>query len=130
MQKMLLKQKGVTVVEVSMFLVVLAIVAVVAIPQFSEAHQEQLTSTQIQSSEKVKSAYAMAIAQKGDFPTLSEVIDYIDADFASENNDLSGIMFRDHGKRLTINTYNDTECSVPTNLSQLGVTDVVRCIRG
>ena len=67
---MLLKQKGVTVVEVSMFLVVLAIVAVVAIPQFSEAHQEQMTSTQIQSSQKVKSAYAMAIAQKGDFPTF------------------------------------------------------------
>lgn len=122
------KQVGVTIVEVAMSLVVLAIVAVVAIPQFAQKQGQQVVSQSNESSAKVKSAFAMAIAQKGDFPTLSEMVEYIDADFASETNDLSGVMFRDQRLRLTVNTYNDPSCKVLTTLEQPGVSDVVRCV--
>ena len=120
---------GVTVVEVAMFLVVLAIVAVVAIPQFAVRQDRQMTNLDNETSAIVKSAFAMAIAQKGDFPTLTEIVDYIDADFVSETNDLSGVMFRENNLRLTINTYNDSLCQVSTSLEQPGVSDVVRCIQ-
>jgi len=123
------KQLGVTVVEIAMLLVVLAIVAVVAIPQFDATKDQRRASQNIESSSKVKSAFAMAIAQKGDFPTLTEMVEYIDADFASETNDLSGVMFRDQHQRLTINTYNDSQCKVLTSLEQPGVSDVVRCVQ-
>jgi type II secretory pathway pseudopilin PulG len=126
---MMRKQLGITVIEISMALVVFAILAVVAVPQFSLEQKPQVVINQIESANKVKSAFALAIAQKGDFPTLSEIVDYIDADFASETNDLSGIMFRDHGKRLTINTYSNPQCNVLTNLNQPGVSDIVRCVK-
>ena len=122
------KQQGVTVVEIAMLLVVLAIVAVVAIPQFNATQDQRRATLNSESSAKVKSAFAMAIAQKGDFPTLTEMVNYIDADFASETNDLTGVMFRDQHQRLTINTYNDVQCKVLTNLEQPGVSDVVRCV--
>jgi len=123
------KQQGVTVVEIAMLLVVLAIVAVVAIPQFDATKDQRRASQNFESSSKVKSAFAMAIAQKGDFPTLTEIVDFIDADFASETNDLSGVMFRDRHQRLTIYTYNDSQCKVLTSFEQPGVSDVVRCVQ-
>ena len=126
------KQQGVTVVDVFMLMVVLAIVAVVAIPQFSpkESSLQQISESNGLSSDKVKSAFALAIAKKGDFPTLSEIVEYIDADFASETNDLSGVMFRSQGKRNTVTTYSDSQCSVLTNTARLGTTDIVRCVGG
>lgn len=123
------KQQGVTVVEIAMLLVVLAIVAVVAIPQFDTNQDQARASQNSESSAKVQSAFAMAIAQKGDFPTLTEMVEYIDADFASETNDLSGVMFRDQHQRLTINTYNDSQCKVLTSQKQPGMSDVVRCVQ-
>ena len=123
-------QRGVTVVEVFMFLVVLAIVAVVAIPQFTslESPSQVAVANRVLSSDKVKSAFALAIAKKGDFPTLSEMVEYIDADFASETNDLSGVMFRVHGQRTIVATFNDAQCNTLTSASQLGVSDIVRCV--
>jgi len=128
-QKISKKQAGVTVVEVAMSLVVLAIIAVVAIPQFAVRQDQQLSSLNSETSSIVKSAFAMAIAQKGDFPTLTEIVDYIDADFVSETNDLSGGMFRENRLRLTINTYRDSSCEVLTSFEQPGVSDVVRCVQ-
>lgn len=130
MRRLTRKQQGVTVVEVSMFLVVLAIIAVVAIPQFSVKSATAVPLENVNSSEKVQSAFALAIASKGEFPTLSEMIEYIDADFASEKGDLSGVMFRDKGKRLVVKTFNDSQCRVLTSQEEPGVSDVVRCVRG
>lgn len=128
MRKITRRQHGVTVVEVAMFLVVLAIIAVVAIPQFSVKSVSGVPINITQFSAKVKTAFALAIATKGDFPTLSEMVEYIDADFASEMSDLSGVMFRNKGKRLIVKTFNDTQCRVLTSVDQLSVTDVVRCV--
>lgn len=130
MRKIRRGQRGVTVVEVAMFLVVLAIIAVVAIPQFSVKSVSEVPVNDAQSSAKVQSAFALAIATKGDFPTLSEMVEFVDADFASEMSDLSGVMFRNKGKRLTVQTFNDAECRVLTSAEQLGVSDIVRCVRG
>ena len=123
------KHAGVTAVEIAMFMVVLAIVAVVAIPQFTTQKDQKTASLDRETSSIVKSAFAMAIAQKGDFPTLTEIVDFIDADFVSETNDLSGVMFRENKLRLTINTYNDSSCEVLTSFDQPGVSDVVRCVQ-
>ena len=123
------KQQGVTVVEIAMLLVVLAIVAVVAIPQFDATQDQRRAHQNSESSAKVKSAFALAIAQKGDFPTLTEMVEYIDADFASEMSDLSGVIFRDQRQHLTINTYNDAQCKMLTSLKEPGVSDIVRCIQ-
>ena len=126
-------QKGVTFVETAMVLIVLAIVAVVALPAFVSSPQESerkkaaVTNDAIS---KVKSAFAIAIAQKGDFPQLAEIIEYIDADRAVENNDMSGVTFYERGRKIVVTTYNDTQCSQKTNKNNPGHNDIVRCVQG
>ena len=124
------KQNGISSIEVAMLFVVVSIVAVVALPVVVPINKNidpQLMDS-FSSTKKVKSAYALALAQTGDFPRLSDIVEYVDADFASEKNDLSGIIFRDGGNRLTINTYSDLSCKHKTSNKQPGVTDIVRCI--
>jgi len=124
------KQSGVSLVEIAMMFVVISIVAVVALPTVNSGSKLLKTKpiNSLESANKVKSAYAIAIAETGDYPRLSEVVEYIDADFASEKSDFSGILFRDGRSRLTINTFRDAGCKLLTNDSEPGVTDVVRCI--
>lgn len=123
-------KSGISMVEVVMMGVVFAIVAVVALPVIGINGAEMNTSVahKSKSTEKVKSAYALAIAQKGNFPRLRDVVEYIDADFSAETNDLSGIIFRDGVNRLTVSTFQDTACKIKTNSEKPGITDIVRCI--
>ena len=124
------KNSGVSTIEIAMAIVVLAIVAVVALPQIS---QQPVKHALIESSgstvEKVHSAYAFAIAGKNGFPTVSEVVAHIDAEFAAEMSDHSGIIFRDHAGRVMVKTYNDAQCKKLTSIVNPGVSDIVRCIQ-
>ena len=125
-------QNGVSSVEVAMVFVVFSIVAVVALPVVGTKLKPSVSATSTISSGEteniLKSAYAIAIAERGDFPRLNEIVECIDADFASETTDLSGIIFRDGEQRLTVKTYRDVDCKTLTSDSQPGVTDIVRCI--
>ncbi len=131
------RQTGVSLVEVAMVFVVISIVAVVAVPTIGMGDKSGNSRTvqavaqvanNIDSIQKVKSAYAIAIAEQGDYPLLSNVVDFIDADFASQMGDLSGIIFRDGKRRLLVNTFRDAGCKVLTSNESPGVSDVVRCI--
>ncbi len=125
------KKVGLSVVEIAMIAVVLAIVSVVALPQVSMQSQSEVQQPSLDASiDKVRSAYAIAIANKSGFPLVTEVVAFIDAGFVVEMNDRSGIMFRDNGKRITVNTFNDVDCTNLTSMTEPGVTDVVRCIQG
>ncbi len=126
----MVKQRGVAAVEVSLFLVFVAIIAVLAIPQFDAKPDEASLHLNEQSSEAVKAAFALAIATKGSFPTLSEVVEYIDVDLAAEMTDLSGVKFEGEGQGVVVGTFTDEQCLVSTNVEQLGVSDIVRCVGG
>ncbi len=123
---------SVTFVEVSLVFVVLTIVAVIALPAlpFSSGQSSAQVSTNnsFQAIDKVQSAYAHAIAHADAFPQLSQVVDFINADFASEKNDLSGIVFAGQEKPVMVNTYNDESCTNRTSGVNPGVSDIVRCI--
>jgi len=124
------KKVGVSAVEIAMIAVVIAIVSVVALPQMSVQSQSDVQQRSLDISiDKVRSAYAIAIANRSGFPSITEVVAFIDADFAVEMNDRSGIIFRDNGKRITVNTYNDVDCTKLTSMTEPGVTDVVRCLQ-
>jgi len=124
------RKVGFSVVEIAMVVVVFAIISVVALPQSTLQLQNDNHNITLEVSiDKARSAYAIAIANKSSFPTVSEIVAFIDADFAAEMNDRSGIIFRDAGKRVTVNTFNDIACVVSTNVTEPGVSDVVRCIQ-
>jgi len=124
------RQSGVSSVEVVMAFVVFSIIAVVALPALGIGAKPvvNVNENTANSVKKVKSAYAIAIAAQGDFPKLSDVVQYIDADFSSETNDYSGIIFRDGESRLTVNTYVDPDCKYLTSNKEPGITDVVKCM--
>lgn len=125
-------QHSVTFVEIAMAIVVFAIVAVVALPtlQFSDGKKIRTGSSldASQATEKVKSAYERALDKAGSHPRLSSVVEYLDADFASERDDLGGIVFWGFKKRVTVKTYNDDKCKTKTSGEKPGVSDIVRCI--
>jgi len=124
------RQSGVSLVEIAMMFVVVSIVAVVALPVIVSPNKSTATQAinDADSIKKVKSAYALAIAEQGDYPLLDDVVEYIDADFAYQTSDYSGIIFRDGKQRLTVKTFQDTECTLLTGKANPGVSDVVRCI--
>jgi len=123
------KKLGVSAVEIAMMAVVIAIVSVVALPQMFMQSQDDTQQPSLDASiEKVRAAYAIAIANKNDFPSIAEIVTFIDADFAVEMNDRSGIIFRDNGRRIIVNTFNDVDCIKLTSSVEPGVTDIVRCI--
>lgn len=125
-------QSGVTLIEIIMAIVVLAIVAVVALPVLQDGGNTQIRKgisvNANQAIDKVKTAYAFAIADHGDYPQLSQIVDFVDADFASEKNDLGGIVFWGYKKRVVVKTYNDENCEKQTSGEKPGVSDIVRCV--
>ena len=121
---------GVTLIEIAMLVVVLMIVSFAAIPNFSKTNNPEVPQVNLNRSiAKVQTAFALAIAHKGDFPGLSEIVDFIDADFASEKNDMSGIIFRDGVEHISVSTFIDDSCKVPTNDKLAGISDIVRCVQ-
>ena len=127
------KQANMTFVELSMALVVFVIVAVVAIPtmKFSDKNTYQSASSMDpgQAFQKVQSAFETARGIQGDYPRLSKVVEYLDVDFASELDDMGGIVFWGYKNRVTVKTYNDNNCRNLTSGENPGVSDVVRCVR-
>jgi len=122
-------KSSVTFVEIAMAFVVFLIVAVVALPSIGPSKSLPPAPEKMEvSSRLVLSAYAYAIALHGDFPKLSDIVEFVDADFASETNQSNGIIFRDKGEHLTVKTFQDTNCKVRTNNNHPGKSDIVRCI--
>jgi len=78
--------------------------------------------------EKVNTAFALAIAKKGDFPSLLEIIPFIDAEFVYYSEDYSGIVFTNDDRHAKVQTFFDLNCKQSTTLVKSGETDIVRCI--
>ncbi|MDX1812052.1 MAG: hypothetical protein R3240_08900, partial [Gammaproteobacteria bacterium] len=116
------KQSNVTVVEIAMAIVVFAIVAVVALPalQVSEGTTSRTGSSidTVQAIKKVEAAFERAKARENGFPKLSDLVEYLDADFASASDNHNGIVFWGYKKRVTVKTYNDDKCKIKTSGEQ------------
>ena len=124
------KSSSASTIEIAMAIVVLAIVSVVALPQISPQTDKKNADNTLEASiDKVHSAYAIAIAKKSGFPSVSEIVAFIDAEFAAEMSDRSGIIFRDYTGRVMVKTYNDAQCRKLTSMSSPGESDIVRCIQ-
>lgn len=126
------KQTNMTFVELAMALVVFVIVSVIAIPtmKFSNEQAEDSANSMdaSQAFEKVQTAFTRARDIQGNYPSLSKVVEYLDADFASERDDMGGIVFWGYKNRVTVKTYNDDNCSTETSGENPGISDIVRCI--
>jgi len=107
------KQKGFTLIELVIVIAVLGILAAIAIPKFVDLQGDALAAAKKGMSGAVKSAHAVAIAKEKKFPTVTELVDYVNGEGVAAAADLSGIMvvIDDPATPYTVKTYYDSKCT-------------------
>lgn len=118
-----------TLIELVMVIVVLGIIAAVAVPRFVDLKSGALTEAVKGSKGAFESAYTIASAQARGLPTMAQIDGVLDglalnvpAAPTGFIQDLDGDAVTD----LTVNTFTDAACTVPTSTPS-GATGTVAC---
>ena len=106
------QQKGFTLIELVMVIVILGILAAIVTPKFVDLQTDALLAAKKGMSGAVKSAHAIAIAELKRFPTVTELAGYVQGEGVTAVN--SGIQVSIDGNNYTVPTYQNTDCSNPT----------------
>jgi type II secretory pathway pseudopilin PulG len=116
------KNKGFSLVEVVMILVVAGLIGSLAIPRYVGQSSEALMDAKKDTSRVVKSAMVVALADTRDYPSVSKLASYVQADKVDVRS--NGIEVTRDGTRFTVPTYVDVNCSKMTR----AVNDIVQCV--
>ena len=121
-------QKGFTMIELVVVIVVLGILAAVAIPKYVDLSNEALAASQAGMSGAVRSTHAILIAQKAVagttpvYPTVTEIAAGMTGDGVTAV--ATGIQVTINGTDYTVPTFTDDACTTAT----AATTAVVRCV--
>jgi len=116
------EQKGFTLIELVMVIVILGILAAIVTPKFVDLQSDALTAAKKGMSGAVKSAHAIAIADLKTFPTVAQLAGYVQGEGVSAVS--TGIQVTIDGNTYTVPTYTDANCSTATS----NTTDTVQCV--
>ena len=116
------KEKGFTLIELVIAIVIIGILAAIAVPKFIDLTGDATTATKKGMSGAVKSSHAIATADLKRFPTNTELATYVTGDGISAA--ANGIYVSIDGTQHTVKTYKDSNCATLITTT----TDFVQCV--
>lgn len=114
------KQKGFTLIELVIVLVILGILSAIIIPKYVDLSTEALTAAKSGISGNVKSSFAIYIAEHKTNPTITQLA----ADIQGGTAAATGIEVDIDETTYTVPTYTDTSCTTATT----AVGDSIACV--
>ena len=105
------KQAGFTLIELVMVIIVLGVLAAIAIPRFVDLSGDATTAAKSGMEGAVKGAMAVAIADLHTFPTLTELVTYINGENIAVEAGGTGVDVDIDGTIYTVRTYTDPFCA-------------------
>jgi MSHA pilin protein MshA len=118
------KQAGFTLIELVAVLVILALLGAMAVPRFADIQADALGAAQDGSSNAVKSAHSIAIANLKQLPTVTELTDRVGGAATNPTAVATGVQVTINGTNYVVPTYNNTTCDAAT----AATTDIVACV--
>ncbi|VAW81361.1 hypothetical protein MNBD_GAMMA13-937 [hydrothermal vent metagenome] len=118
------KQVGFTLIELVAVLVILALLGAMAVPRFANIQNNALEAAQDGSSNAVKSAHAIAIANLKQLPSITVLAAHVGGDGANPTAVATGVQVTINGSDFVVPTFTNSTCDSPTS----AVDDIVACV--
>ena len=119
------KQAGFTLIELVAVLVILAMLGAMAVPRFASVQGSALQAAQDGSSNAVKSAHAIAIANLKRLPNVTELTAEVGGQ-SSATAVATGVQVTIGGNNYVVPTYTDSTCTAGNETAAVG--DAVACV--
>lgn len=119
------KQAGFTLIELVAVLVILALLGAMAVPRFADVQTDALQAAQDGSSNAVKSAHSIAIANLKRLPTVTELTARVGGK-SNATAVATGVQVTINGTNYVVPTFSDATCTAGNETS--ATTDVVACV--
>ncbi|MEJ2645122.1 MAG: type II secretion system protein [Gammaproteobacteria bacterium] len=125
-------QRGFTLIELVMVIVILGILAAIAVPRFVDLSSDASTAAEAGMAGAVASAQSIAVAKLHTFPTVLQLggdgtatnPGYVNGKNVIADPKGTGVDVVINGQTCLVPTYTDSTCSTPTAASG----DAVQCV--
>ena len=119
---MLFEDKGFTLIELVLVLVIIGLLSAVAIPRYIEVNHKKEVAHQQEVSGSVRAAWQVAQADTGSQPTVIKLVSYVHGDEVKAID--GGVQLSRGGEWFVVETFRDKSCTDPTR----NTSDVVACV--